>query len=388
MCELSLANLNDPKLNKLYLYIQMHINSTGRHKDGYGVFNKEYGIFKSEKSFCESKEGVDFLQSINNPFVTLGHCRFATQITGKAKVIDKGNAHPFETEKLILAHNGVVEFRDPNKLKDYPDVTVDSLLFLYELDKLYDGKNFVEAFNQTAEKFYGAFVFIIFSKLENRWFIIRGEKRVFHYTFIYRNDVKIGLVGNTELIDLNRAVSSFLDFANLQAKAGDKYTRHKDSYIMASNSINTVGKNDLFVLGKTLEVEKPVAIFRNDNFVDNYRGNNKGFFPAVGHKKLLKFIDDAELDVFEVDQMCYSLFGKGVLEITSDEVKELSDFGETLRTLLSDKKKEIWREVCGLYYNNVTGVYVDYGIQLPYFMNSKKQLAELKEKVKKDMKND
>lgn len=100
--------------------------------------------------------------------VLLGHNRWATK--GK---INKANAHPFEFDNVVGAHNGTLT--SVTNLKDHLKFDVDS-------ENLYHDMNINGAF-ETLPKLQGAFALTWFDKNEQTINLIRNDERPLYYAF-------------------------------------------------------------------------------------------------------------------------------------------------------------------------------------------------------------
>lgn len=100
--------------------------------------------------------------------VLMGHNRYAT----KGKVTAR-NAHPFEFDHIIGAHNGTLVTQ--YQLDDYRDFEVDS-------ENLYHHMNNNGA-NDTIPKLNGAFALVWYDKRDKTINFVRNKERSFYYTF-------------------------------------------------------------------------------------------------------------------------------------------------------------------------------------------------------------
>lgn len=105
--------------------------------------------------------------------VLLGHNRWATK--GK---ISKNNAHPFEFDTLVGAHNGTL--RSVDKLDNYKDFDVDSENLYYDMNN--------NGVYETIPKLNGAFALTWYDKVDNTVNFIRNDERDLYFT--YTEDMK------------------------------------------------------------------------------------------------------------------------------------------------------------------------------------------------------
>ena len=103
---------------------------------------------------------------LNN--VMMGHNRYATK-----GAVNKTNAHPFEFDNIIGAHNGTLTTQ--YKLDDYTDFDVDSENLYYHMDK--------HGVEETTDKLGGAYALTWYNKAEGTLNFLRNTQRPLHYTF-------------------------------------------------------------------------------------------------------------------------------------------------------------------------------------------------------------
>lgn len=114
----------------------------------------------------ETKKWDEMFRSLNK--VLLGHNRWATK-----GAVNKANAHPFEFDSVVGAHNGTL--RSVYALDDYKDFEVDSENLYHHMDKngVYD----------TIPKLNGAFALTWYNKDDHTINLIRNDERPLFYCF-------------------------------------------------------------------------------------------------------------------------------------------------------------------------------------------------------------
>jgi hypothetical protein len=110
----------------------------------------------------------------------VGHCRFAT--SGKANV---ANTHPFENNKWIWAHNGVIDNFDELKRAYDDKLTVDSQILGYMLSKKGAFKNLSEV--------QGSVSAFMFSKAAKELYYIRHRAKFKFFLVSDKNNNKFML---------------------------------------------------------------------------------------------------------------------------------------------------------------------------------------------------
>lgn len=126
MCELFyIKSLDDNPIprHRIRDFIDMAELGSYSNHDGTGAFNRSGVVFKTEEALhsMKSQEVVDKLEGSHEIVL---HVRMST----RGSVCDS-NAHPFEHEDRVLAHNGTMHSLD-NPESD--SVSVDSEKFLYQ----------------------------------------------------------------------------------------------------------------------------------------------------------------------------------------------------------------------------------------------------------------
>lgn len=83
-----------------------------RGRDATGIYQPKHGIVKAPLDAFEFIKTKEFEKDVKKDKMFIGHCRQWT--SGKPE--DNNNNHPFEGEKYILVHNGVVRM---DKIEEY-----------------------------------------------------------------------------------------------------------------------------------------------------------------------------------------------------------------------------------------------------------------------------
>jgi predicted glutamine amidotransferase len=384
MCQLTFINTKLAFLNRLFLYNQWMIDTDTTNHDGCGVYTDR--IFKSGLS-AQIINNFDvcipsWIRGTNNDPV-IAHVRFATPTQGK-KVVDDANAHPFETDKLVLAHNGVLDFKDAKNYDNHKGINIDSLIFLRELDARYNGNNFYDAIKETMALFQGTFAFLIYSKLEGKYFIARGWTKKLHYSFItykYKGVDKKGLVANTDLKDFEEGLYRFKVLASLSNYIIEytKPVEFKAETVFEVDN-DTGGFKEL---GKITEHLKPVVSTYYDDH-SNYqptaitKGTSRSYYNTRLRKEVPKtiadFMKDLELTILDIDYICKLQYNTGLQTVTEANLKHLvTDVLPPLKQFYTKEKHEIWVKIY-LYYGDSIMAINDLNLRFPYMINNSDSL--------------
>lgn len=132
---------------------------------GPSEFFYQYGKSKRDKSLTNKSVGI-----------FIGHNRFATQ--GE---VNEDNAHPFEFDNLVGAHNGTVQDYSIRDFHGYKDFDVDSQV-------IYSHLSHTRSIDDVWEKADGALALVWWDKVDKKLNIIRNSQRPLH--IVYSEDDK------------------------------------------------------------------------------------------------------------------------------------------------------------------------------------------------------
>lgn len=144
--------------------------------------NPEVEVFKSVGSatdfFYDHSKFKRSRDITNKPVgVFIGHNRYATQ--GK---INEENAHPFEFDNVVGAHNGTVSQWSLRDFHGYKDYDVDSQI-------IYSHLSHTQSIDEVWKDADGALALVWWDKVQNKLNIIRNSQRPMH--ICYSEDDKI-----------------------------------------------------------------------------------------------------------------------------------------------------------------------------------------------------
>lgn len=158
---------------KIYRELLLISSLRGTHSTGTAFINRNSDI-----------EPI-LAKGIGGPWNLLTHKTFKKGMSGLNKVlighnrsatigsINRNNAHPFENERIIGAHNGTLTNR--KLLPDYEKFPVDSENIFHSF--------FVQGEEETIKNLDGSFALVWWDKKENKLKFIRNEKRQLYYAY-------------------------------------------------------------------------------------------------------------------------------------------------------------------------------------------------------------
>lgn len=397
MCQLCFINLNSRVYNTTFLLHQMQINASVGHEDGCGYYSKTSGLWKTDlAAHIITNLGRIIRNSISDGSPIMSHVRKAT-FTNNVKTKSSEKSHPFEGEKLVLAHNGHLDLKDTEKPdKEKVKDMIDTEIFLYYLEMEYDGTNFVSALQKTMEKFTGKFAFIIFDKINEKWYIVRGESALLHYI-----QYMGGIIVNTERMSLINGMRNFVNDLQLLSAKNINVEDFKIENIkeVAKETIFEVVGKELVKVGEVKENKKVYAAASTWNEDRNwYNGwgtnnNNRNFATATGgsvQEKIESFLSDFEISVFYLDNIIYCLLGAGLLECTANDLNCLVN--DVIPFIRSRTKKHIIKEWRRLKNDNAKLSDIELnlktGLNFPYMFNTVSEIRTARASInitKKDL---
>jgi len=383
MCQLTFINSNDKELNKSILINQFLVNTVTSHRDGYGFFHKETGLFKTGLHPWETSNLGELISDrIKNSEPILAHVRLAT-VTNNVKEISNENSHPFETKDFVVAHNGSFEgdILSEERFKD----KIDSEIFTILLQETYEKNpkwSIVKLVNEAySENLTGKFAFLIYFKPVDKFYIIRGKTATLFKSDIseYNPDKKskkVGFIVNTEKVDLERA---FI-FANKnnQLKTGN-YFKIEEPEALKSETIFQVNHAGIREIGS---IEQKNKVTTTPTYAqtqrDSFTWNSRSYVPynkstANSNLKsdedfLLELYDVYGLTIPEIDLLFLEIVGLPIIASTKEEFKIFEEIVESYLEEHTKHKGDLWKHLTERTFDPLE-MYDHFGLQFPYFLN-------------------
>ncbi len=357
MCELIFVDSKDEKINKIILYSLLFTDSLN-NEQGTGLFNANK-IWKSNSpAYTIENLGEIINGNIKGP--VMGHVRLASN----KLLCDNEHCHPFEFENIVLAHNGKLSPR--NNDIEVPKNRVDSEFFADNLDK-YLSENLQKPFPENLAKFMeewkGKFAFLIFNKVENKFYAVRGRTALLHYAkFKYHNTS--GIIINTDGSDLLIAINLINNMSNLILPDFGK---------IELDEIKEFEKESIYEING-LEVVKVGEIKENQDVIKvtfEKWNENLSYVPPKDNdktsEKIVNLILSLDMSLVEINNLAYTMFHKNLTEMNKEEFEKLIKLGEKLKAYISESKSAIWRKI-----RDIPGIYDK--IEFPWMLNSVEKL--------------
>jgi len=402
MCQLLYVNLHGEKYNHLATYVGLLRDSVFNHKDGWGIFTERYGTPVKCKGALLDTIGLHNFPELFDERPVIGHVRKASV---HKDIKDSNFNHPFSSDKYILAHNGTLS--DGSTI---PVDKIDTQIFLEKLlEESESKKEFPDIFNNTMEKFWGKFAFLIRDLTSKNNYIIRGTKAELHKVDFLINDTFAGYIVNTEktcLSDIaNQLRILFLtidpslkyDFDNLEELEKNSIYLAKDDSVEKIADANEQTEEDLFpekvkkanrgIYSSPAHSQYGFANCWGDDWQSDYweRGSRKNSWEtedlslSIKMQKLMTY-----LTVQELDEILALIYNTGILGIN---LEQLEDFENTyLKRLVSHcdvNKFKVWSSatLSPTHEKTLWGLYKDGNLQFPHFMQKKQELQVALEKI-------
>jgi predicted glutamine amidotransferase len=308
------------------------------NKDGYGVTNG-FKVIKDGKKYeqADKKQLYQLFNEKEKSTFLIAHNRFKTQ--GDAT---KENAHPFETEHFIYAHNGIIYNADELASEENEVIKVDTEIIGILLEK-HNGEDFKTMFKRVFESLKGSFSVFVFEKKTKRLFYIKNNASFYFKLFV--NKGALTLAGSTNEGNL---LSVFNDLETKTENGLFKKTYIiKEELTPEEKVIYEIEGVKIKALTKPLNISEYVPIvyktiygdYSADGFClkDNSYNN---FFNATKKERAPLSINDLKNNLeyfFNYENISISVRDDGFLKLDCSD-----DVSETLRSycIYSDKTSE------------------------------------------------
>lgn len=390
MCQLTLYNfhedfdINDKEVKKALinlLYITS-VENAREHGDGHGVavFNtktKKDVVIKTKRNGITG-DAIVQLDKLNIPLGNqiIFHVRKAS-VKYKADDLLDANAHPFEGENFILAHNGTLTGK--HITAETSKTKIDSAIFHEQLEKNWTeaekDDTMLSVLQKTYDDFAGKMALLFKHKKTGKVYAVRNTRADLHKTDIFYKGKVVGYVINTEEMP-------FYLINNLAIRfSGFTFDLSEDPKNIETLALFEVQDKDLLKLG---DIKNTVTTHTTTTHNRNYaaRERRKSGVTSAGIKLdwlVNDFIDTTRLSIPEVN-LLFTLYGYPLPYIKNKEdyergekkIKEL--FGKHYRKEKKLIVEEIMKAGVSLQEFHQT-------FQFPYFILSTKELTAIKEEI-------
>lgn len=393
MCQLTFVNTNNKDFNVTFLVNQYLINTINTHRDGWGFFNEESGVFKTSlHPWQTSNLGSAVGGRIRNSYPIIGHVRLAS-ICHDKKIVCQENAHPFESKDFILAHNGTFDGEVIDDLRFLEKI--DSEVFLTVLQEFYDKfpkRKIHKLIKDVYDKYFsGKFALLIYFKPTKRFYVARGKTADLYKIDIFegeseKKNKKIGFILNTEKIDLERGFRFTSKILQIDKKETDFFCGEPEE--LDENTIYIVNSTYLREVGKIIETKKAYGVWENNAHTGTMipHDRNRHTVTPLASKEvdfLLKLSDEYKLSAEEMDTLFLEITGYAMICAERDQFKTFQDVLEPILENFTAHKGSLWLKL-GTSAGGSMFAYHAYELQFPYFLNSASRLNELWIEVKNE----
>jgi hypothetical protein len=217
--------------------------------------------------------------------------------------------------------------------------------------------------------FTGPFAFLIYSKLEKEYYVVRGETKKLHIATIQTGDV-VGFVINTEKDDLECNLENtikMLHLVDVKATCGD-------AELVPEKTINIVDvKNNCITKVGDVKENKP--------YVAPVTTYATGAMPIANEKvmnTIYNFMYEIEINITELDNLMNYLFGYGMAYMGKDDYEEFADFyiPKLMGYFTVQKRVEVNELYNMSTHTNMIELLNEHGLQFPYFLNKYSKLKK------------
>lgn len=391
MCQLTLVNLRNKELNRIFLPTLLQLNSQG-NQDGTGflcVNEDDIELYKSKDAADDLPDlGLDIRERVLSNYPVIGHVRAAS----KGIVVTEENAHPFQGKRFTLAHNGRLYKKEEvvrwSNTTDDTGLASDSLVFLNALDAEAE-KNpdapFLDILNSTMSQFKGKFALLIYDSLKDKHYVARGSTADLHIVTIADFPLEGG-DGNPLGFIVNTKKNTLADAIVISNQIAQSVTGLR----VGAGKIEELPKETVFeVVDGTLiklgEIKENAVTYTYENpiqkAVSNYVSGASQVNTTLSIWKLSerinKFMGDHFLGITDIDALFYIFLGVGIAD---SNLSDLDIFCECVIPKISANKKikkrmgdilDKYGQVYPNMYKNVKG------LSYPWMLSSPDKIQEL-----------
>ena len=386
MCELIFVNGHRADLNRILTLNLALEDSRTMNRDGWGIYTKEHGIQKTNiEPWLTSGFGRTIGENVSESPVIF-HVRSASR--GTEIRVDYN--HPFETEHLVLAHNGTLTPKET--LAGY-EGKLDSEVFLLELEKEYikdKKKDLVKSLQAVMERFTGKFAFLIYEKETETYYAVRGRTADLNIAYLLSSKGAItGYVINTVANNLGCGVDMSLEILSMQGRRIPLMSKIEELPI---ESIYLLGDIGVSKVGEIKQNEEPIVVGSYQaTYWPNQYGKNHHAYRTILPGENLWDMDDTEDDlpsfptskmiddltswmetygmtIEDLDDILFHTLGEGILSCGETDIQTLLKHVFPKLTCKKAFREDYLRKVGYMGYDFMFKIYEKGGFQYPYIL--------------------
>jgi len=388
MCNITVIDTKPNIFNAQDIRTITSVNSLLGNTDGFGyyLFNDKFYKTKEEALIFWREQYPEFMDI--KDYNGIYHVRKSSTyiaITNQPVIGDE-KSHPFIYNDIVVVHNGCFNFRhshldSDNYAKDIMGDLTDTQKFSIVLSKICDtGKVTFDNIKYALNLFGGAFCLAIKGKKDNNVWLCRGKDRTLFSMQIIENDIPVGIVVNTTTMSLvlmgEFLLSYGYDYKLEELKENTTYKLELKSY-----KLEEVGQ----ILQDSPYQINEVSKTYNQNFSQSYR---QGYWAEKEeetiYEKIVDLMYKCDLLYSDLVVMCELLYNKSLFTLDTAELKTFKDDLSKLSFETHNGRAQLWKEICKKKAGGITKLYTKYGIQYPYFLNTKDELKSLLHTISKE----
>lgn len=396
MCQLLFAQTKSSTLTKFLMLEGLRQASVG-NPDGTGVHTPELGVQKTALKASELRS-FGFLHKAGP--VGMGHVRLAS----KGIVVTRDNAHPFEGDRFVLAHNGTLWGIDETPLATVVQSREsDSLVYLKALEA--EGvsspkANVAELLTSAMKKFKGKFAFMLYDKRDKRYYCARGKTANLYITYIFS--------GEPPETPAEKEVYDYTDFIGFMIMTDKATLESATDRAILTESVTT-GHGYWFTVGTLLQDEHvfsldergatPIGEIKETSAypavaeTQPYYHRNDGILTTALERKdqAVEAIIADWMYIFNVspidfERITLRALGKPICQLDDDDVEWLATILIPLLTPSKDKfsmLRNVVRANEFIFYKKIASVP---NLQFPWMLSTKDVLKKAFKVLKGDAK--